>query len=138
MGATGAGFMAARVWTRCVPRCRVWVGDARASGLVVKAWWGGGRDRGVAGRWAVRGVGGAGGGPGALSAGSPAPGALGSQVPGVHEYARAAGGGAAVAEQEEDAVDHVLCLCRDRRGTGGISAVCPGRPGRALRSPKPR
>ena len=62
VGATGAGFMAARVWMRCVPRCRVWVGDARASGWVVKAWWGGGRDRGVAGRGAWRGVGGRGAG----------------------------------------------------------------------------
>lgn len=37
--------------------------------------------------------------------------ALGSQVPRVHEDARAAGGGAAVAEQEENAVDHVFHLC---------------------------
>ena len=38
-------------------------------------------------------------------------GALGGQVPGVHQDARPAGGGAAVAEQEEDAVHHVFHLC---------------------------
>ena len=40
----------------------------------------------------------------------PERGALGGQVPGVHQDTRPAGGGAAVAEQEEDAVDHVFHL----------------------------
>lgn len=58
---------------------------------------------------------------------------LGGQVPGIHKDSRAAGGGAAVAEQEEDAVDHVFRLC------GGWRAVS-ARLGPAVwaRPPQPR
>lgn len=39
-------------------------------------------------------------------------GRLGGQVASVHQDARATGRGTAVAEQEEDAVDDILNLCR--------------------------
>lgn len=58
---------------------------------------------------------------------------LGGQVPGIHKDSRAAGGDAAVAEQEEDAVDHVFRLCGGwRAGSARLGPAVWARP------PQPR
>ena len=99
--------------------------------------------RGVVGWWPWRSGGGAVGrgsgagrgraGPSNIPLAAQSTALLGGQVPGIHKDSRAAGGGAAVAEQEEDAVDHVLHLCGGwRAGSARLGPAVWARP------PQPR